>query len=301
MKIYQWITMLSLSSFLGFGQGFSPLYSGEIPNYLPGENLQKSDVSAGILRISNVSEPSYRFYKSPKAGASAPCVVICPGGGYRILAASHEGSDVAEKFNAQGIHALVLYYRLPDDKRQSDKKIAPLQDAQQAIRLVRSQALNWGVDPHKVGIMGFSAGGHLAATTSTHWQKDYTGKNDGISLRPDFQILLYPVISFRDFGHGGSKVALLGAALNEENLHLYSNEEQVNAETPMAFLVHAADDKAVPLQNSLAYAQALTNNQVPVDLHVYAKGGHGFGLNNKTTGDDWFARLMQWMQDRQLR
>lgn len=293
--------MLSLSSFLGFGQGFSPLYSGEIPNYLPGENLQKSDVSAGILRISNVSEPSYRFYKSPKAGASAPCVVICPGGGYRILAASHEGSDVAEKFNAQGIHALVLYYRLPDDKRQSDKKIAPLQDAQQAIRLVRSQALNWGVDPHKVGIMGFSAGGHLAATTSTHWQKDYTGKNDGISLRPDFQILLYPVISFRDFGHGGSKVALLGAALNEENLHLYSNEEQVNAETPMAFLVHAADDKAVPLQNSLAYAQALTNNQVPVDLHVYAKGGHGFGLNNKTTGDDWFARLMQWMQDRQLR
>lgn len=293
--------MLSLSSFLGFGQGFSPLYSGEIPNYLPGENLQKSDVSAGILRISNVSEPSYRFYKSPKAGASAPCVVICPGGGYRILAASHEGSDVAEKFNAQGIHALVLHYRLPDDKRQSDKKIAPLQDAQQAIRLVRSQALNWGVDPHKVGIMGFSAGGHLAATTSTHWQKDYTGKNDGISLRPDFQILLYPVISFRDFGHGGSKVALLGAALNEENLHLYSNEEQVNAETPMAFLVHAADDKAVPLQNSLAYAQALTNNQVPVDLHVYAKGGHGFGLNNKTTGDDWFARLMQWMQDRQLR
>lgn len=293
--------MLSLSSFLGFGQGFSPLYSGEIPNYLPGENLQKSDVSAGILRISNVSEPSYRFYKSPKAGASAPCVVICPGGGYRILAASHEGSDVAEKFNAQGIHALVLHYRLPDDKRQSDKKIAPLQDAQQAIRLVRSQALNWGVDPHKVGIMGFSAGGHLAATTSTHWQKDYTGKNDGISLRPDFQILLYPVISFRDFGHGGSKVALLGAALKEENLHLYSNEEQVNAETPMAFLVHAADDKAVPLQNSLAYAQALTNNQVPVDLHVYAKGGHGFGLNNKTTGDDWFARLMQWMQDRQLR
>lgn len=293
--------MLSLSSFLGFGQGFSPLYSGEIPNYLPGENLQKSDVSAGILRISNVSEPSYRFYKSPKAGASAPCVVICPGGGYRILAASHEGSDVAEKFNAQGIHALVLHYRLPDDKRQSDKKIAPLQDAQQAIRLVRSQALNWGVDPHKVGIMGFSAGGHLAATTSTHWQKDYTGKNDGISLRPDFQILLYPVISFRDFGHGGSKVALLGAALNEENLHLYSNEEQVNAETPMAFLVHAADDKAVPLQNSLAYAQALNNNQVPVDLHVYAKGGHGFGLNNKTTGDDWFARLMQWMQDRQLR
>jgi acetyl esterase/lipase len=227
--------------------------------------------------------------------------VICPGGGYRILASSHEGYDIAAKFNEIGVSALVLYYRLPADSAQVEKKYAPLQDAQAAIALVRTNAAKWNIDPAKVGIMGFSAGGHLAATASTHFNKDYTGSLSGANLRPDFSILLYPVISMRPFGHGGSKQSLLGKNPTEEELALFSNEEQVTAQTPKAFIVHASDDNAVPLKNSLLYAERLTANKVPVDLHVYAKGGHGFGLNNKTTsGDLWFDRLITWMKANQL-
>jgi acetyl esterase/lipase len=149
--------------------------------------------------------------------------------------------------------------------------------------------------------MGFSAGGHLAATASTHFNKDYTGLHAGVNLRPDFSILLYPVISVRSFGHGGSSQNLLGKNPTEEELVLFSNEEQVSPQTPKAFIVHASDDNAVPLKNSLLYAEKLTANKVPVDLHVYAKGGHGFGLNNKTTsGDLWFDRLTTWLKANQL-
>lgn len=283
-------------------QDFLPLYPAGIPNSKTVVNKQKATKGAdGIERISDVTIPTYRFF--PAAGSTKPtsCVVICPGGGYRILASSHEGYDIAAKFNEIGISAMVLYYRLPTDSAQVEKKFAPLQDAQSAIALVRANAVKWNVDPAKVGIMGFSAGGHLAATASTHFTKDYTGVLAGVNLRPDFSILLYPVISVRSFGHGGSSQNLLGKNPSEADLALFSNEEQVTALTPKAFIVHAADDNAVPLKNSLLYAEKLTANKVPVDLHVYAKGGHGFGLNNKTTsGDLWFDRLTSWLRANQL-
>jgi acetyl esterase/lipase len=283
-------------------QDFLPLYLVEIPNAKSVANKQKSTRGAdNIERISNVTIPSYRFYPAPTTTSPKACVVICPGGGYRILASSHEGYDIAAKFNEIGVSALVLYYRLPEDSAQVEKKYAPLQDAQSAIALLRTNALKWNVDPAKIGIMGFSAGGHLAATVATHFSKDYSGLHAGVNLRPDFQILLYPVISMRPFGHGGSKLSLLGKNPTEEELSLFSNEEQVTSETPKAFVVHASDDNAVPLKNSLLYAERLTANKVPVDLHVYAKGGHGFGLNNKTTsGDLWFDRLITWMKANQL-
>jgi acetyl esterase/lipase len=283
-------------------QDFLPLYSAGIPNAISVANKQKATKGAdGIERISNVSIPTYRFYPAPNATSPKACVVICPGGGYRILASSHEGYDIAVKFNEIGVSALVLYYRLPEDSAQVEKKYAPLQDAQSALALVRRNAAKWNVDPAKVGIMGFSAGGHLAATAATHFSKDYSGLHTGLNLRPDFQILLYPVISMRPFGHGGSKQSLLGKNPTEEELALFSNEEQVTAQTPKAFIVHAADDNGVPLKNSLLYTERLTENKVPVDLHVYAKGGHGFGLNNKTTsGDLWFDRLITWMKANQL-
>jgi acetyl esterase/lipase len=283
-------------------QDFLPLYPAGIPNSKTVVNKQKATKGAdGIERISDVTIPTYRFF--PVAGSTKPtsCVVICPGGGYRILASSHEGYDIAAKFNEIGVSALVLYYRLPTDSAQVEKKFAPLQDAQSAIALVRSNAVKWNIDPAKVGIMGFSAGGHLAATASTHFNQDYTGVLAGVNLRPDFSILLYPVISVRSFGHGGSSQNLLGKNPSEADLALFSNEEQVTAQTPKAFIVHAADDNAVPLKNSLLYAEKLTANKVPVDLHVYAKGGHGFGLNNKTTsGDLWFDRLTSWLRANQL-
>ena len=283
-------------------QEFTPLYSHGIPNYKEVVNKQSAAKGAdGIERISKVSVPTYRFFPASNGKDPKTCVVICPGGGYRILASSHEGYDIAAKFNEIGVSALVLYYRLPEDSAQVEKKYAPLQDAQAALALVREKATKWNVDPNKVGIMGFSAGGHLAATASTHFTKDYTGILPGANLRPDFSILMYPVISVRPFGHSGSSQNLLGKNPSEEDLHLFSNEEQVTPQTPKAFLVHAADDNAVPLKNSLLYAEKLTANKVPVDLHVYAKGGHGFGLNNKTTsGDLWFDRLISWMKANQL-
>ncbi|MCZ2486243.1 alpha/beta hydrolase [Aquirufa antheringensis] len=283
-------------------QDFLPLYPAGIPNSKPVVNKQKASKGAdGIERISEVTIPTYRFFPAPGFTKPTSCVVICPGGGYRILASSHEGYDIAAKFNEIGVSALVLYYRLPSDSAQVEKKYAPLQDAQSAIALVRANAAKWNVDPAKVGIMGFSAGGHLAATASTHFSKDYTGLHAGANLRPDFSILLYPVISVRSFGHGGSSQNLLGKNPSEADLALFSNEEQVTVQTPKAFIVHAADDNAVPLKNSLLYAEKLTANKVPVDLHVYAKGGHGFGLNNKTTsGDLWFDRLNTWMKANQL-
>jgi acetyl esterase/lipase len=283
-------------------QEFTPLYSHGIPNYKEVVNKQSAAKGAdGIERISKVSVPTYRFFPASSGKDLKSCVVICPGGGYRILASSHEGYDIAAKFNEIGVSAFVLYYRLPEDSAQVEKKYAPLQDAQAALALVRENATKWNVDPNKVGIMGFSAGGHLAATASTHFTKDYTGILPGANLRPDFSILLYPVISVRPFGHSGSSQNLLGKNPSEDDLHLFSNEEQVTPQTPKAFLVHAADDNAVPLKNSLLYAERLTANKVPVDLHVYAKGGHGFGLNNKTTsGDLWFDRLIFWMKANQL-
>ena len=296
------ILIALLFSISAMAQEFTSLYLYGIPNYKEVVNKQFAERgSDGKERISKVTIPTYHFFPVPNSSKPASCVIICPGGGYRILASSHEGYDIAAKFNEIGVSALVLYYRLPEDSAQVERKYAPLQDAQAAIALVRGNAGKWNVDPSRVGIMGFSAGGHLAATASTHFTKDYTGIHAGANLRPDFSILLYPVISMRPFGHGGSTQNLIGKNPSEDDLHLFSNEEQVTPQTPKAFLVHAADDNAVPLKNSLLYAEKLTANKVPVDLHVYAKGGHGFGLNNKTTsGDLWFDRLISWMKANQL-
>jgi len=278
-------------------QDFSPLYSGQIPNYIPGPDSAKFVTTNGILRISNVSIPKYKFFKSNNAAKNAPCIIVCPGGGYTILAASHEGSDVAATLNENGVHVILLHYRLPNAKSQNNKSIAPLQDAQQAIRLARQHAIEWGIDANKIGIMGFSAGGHLASTASTHFEKDYTGIGDGVSLRPDFQILLYPVITMKEFGHQGSKNNLIGAKAKIDSVDLFSNELHVKSNTPKAFMVHASDDGAVPLKNSLVYAEALAYHQVPVSMHVYPAGGHGFGMNNKTTKEMWMDRLITWLKD----
>src|SRR6185295_7666100 len=178
-----------------------------------------------------------------------------------------------------------------------DKSIGPLQDAQRAIQLVRQNAAKWNIDPNRIGIMGFSAGGHLAATASTHFTKTVIDNPTSVSLRPDFSILLYPVISFMDsLAHMGSRNNLVGKDAPAAKVYEYSNELQVTAQTPPAFLVHAADDKTVKVQNSIRYYEALLKNGVLSELHIYPKGGHGFGMNNKTTPDHWMDRLKNWMQ-----
>lgn len=284
-------------SFSSTAQQVIPLYSGAIPNSKPTADEEKSEYGKdSILRISKVSRPTLSIYLPPKNIATGAAVIICPGGGYSILAASHEGSDVAKRFNEMGITAFVLKYRLPSDETMINKEIGPLQDAQRAIQLVRENAKKWNINPHHIGIMGFSAGGHLASTAGTHFQKAYIDNPKKISLRPDFMILVYPVISLTDsVGHMGSRTQLLGKNPSAEKIKEYSNESQVTAQTPPAFLVHAKDDP-VKVQNSLLFAAALKAHNVPVDMYLYEKGGHGYGMHNKTSNVQWMDLVQQWMK-----
>ena len=273
-----------------------PLYEGIIPNNkatVKADYDSETVEKANILILKNITKPSLTVYKAAKPNGKA--VIICPGGGYYILAAGHEGSDAAKRFNEWGITAFVLKYRLPTSNILENNEIGPLMDAQQAIRMVREQAKDFGIDPVKIGIMGFSAGGHLASTASTHFQKQEMSDSK-TSSRPDFTILAYPVVSFDPkIYHQGSAEALLGKNASPEKVILYSNEKQVNKDTPPCFLVHSTDDEAVPVENSIAYMLACKQYKVPVELHIYPKGGHGYGMNNKTTDDEWMERLKNWL------
>lgn len=273
-----------------------PLYKDAVPNSIAGVNKETATKGAdGIIRISKVSVPSLTMYKPTNPNGMA--IIICPGGAYFILAWDHEGTKVAEEFNKWGITAFVLKYRLPDDSTNIDKSLAPLQDAQQAIRLVRENADKWGLNKNQIGIMGFSAGGHLASTAATHFNfKADASNRDTTSVRPDFAILLYPVISFDStFAHMGSRKNLIGARPSADKITFFSNELQVTANTPPVFLVHASDDTGVPVENSVRFYQACIKNKVPAEMHLYPHGGHGFGLNNKTTTDNWMERLKNWL------
>lgn len=275
-----------------------PLYGDNIPNSRPVKDEEKSEPvkDPGQISLSHVSRPTLTVFLPPKEKASGTAVIVCPGGGYTHLAMGHEGFEVAKKLNETGVAAFVLKYRLPSDETMLNKEIGPLQDAQRAIQLVRQNARSWGVDPGRIGIMGFSAGGHLASTAGTHFNKAVIDNKDNISLRPDFMILIYPVISFTDsIAHRGSRDNLLGKNPSEEKIREYSNELQITTQTPPGFLVHAGNDGAVKVQNSLNFYEALQRNGVSGELHVYPKGGHGFGMHNPTTKDQWIERLQNWV------
>lgn len=273
------------------------LYKDVIPGSKPVKNEEVSETSDGILRISKVTVPTLTAYVPEKQDANRTAVVICPGGGYWIVAADHEGAAIAKEFNKKGITAFVLKYRLPDDKAMQNKEIGPLQDAQQAIKIVRDSAAKWNIDPSHVGIMGFSAGGHLASTAGTHFTKTVIDNKEKTNLRPDFMILIYPVISFQDaYGHIGSRDQLIGKNPSAEKIKEYSNELQVTPKTPPTFLVHASDDNGVPAMNSILFYEALLANHVPAELHIYQTGGHGFGLHRKNTSDEWMDRCFDWLK-----
>lgn len=275
----------------------------EIPNSKTVINYkEKADTGTdGVIRISKVSIPDIAVFQPKSSSPKNPAVIICPGGGYSILAYNLEGTTIAKILNSWGATAFVLKYRLPDSSIMNDPSIGPLQDAQRALQLVRENAAQWRVDPEKVGIMGFSAGGHLAATASTHFEKVFISNPNQVSLRPDFSILVYPVISLKaDITHRGSRDNLLGKNASEKMINDFSNELQVTKNTPPAFLILAGDDKAVNPENSIRYYQALKKNNVPAELHLYQNGGHGFGSENKATDDDWMQRLKHWMEHNQF-
>lgn len=274
-----------------------PLYDGPIPNSKTAENIERITLTDGSLRIQDVSIPTLTRFSPTHPNGKA--VIICPGGGYLYLAAGHEGIDVAKALTDLGVTAFILKYRTPNDRTAIDKSLAPLQDAQQAIRLVRKNAEKWGLKSDKIGIMGFSAGGHLAATATTLFaEKADPSTKDTLSVRPDFSILIYPVISFDStFTHKGSRNNLVGSNPAVEMIKKFSNELQITPQTPPSFLVHAGNDGGVPVENSLRFYQNCIKNKVPVEMHLYAKGGHGFGMNNKTTEDKWMERLAAWLKN----
>jgi acetyl esterase/lipase len=274
------------------------LYGGTIPDSKPYPNEEYAHYEEkGILIVSKVSIPTLTVFLPPKDKATGTAVIICPGGGYTNLAMDYEGTDVAKRFNKSGIAAFVLKYRIPDDQTMVRKEIGPLQDAQRAILVLRSRAREWGINPKRIGIMGFSAGGHLAATAGTHFEKQEIPNPDHISLRPDFMVLIYPVISFRGaLAHTGSEHNLLGETPPPEKIKEYSNEMQVTDQTPPAFLVHAKDDDAVPYQNSIVFAESLRKHHIPAEIFFYEKGGHGFGMTNMTDPRLWMDRCIEWIK-----
>lgn len=278
-----------------------PLWpAGAIPNFK--ESGEREEVSnTDIIRISLVQQPDIAVYLPAKKSATGQAVIVCPGGGYSSLSYDWEGTDVAKWLNAHGIAAIVLKYRMPNSKSNITPYQSPLMDAQRAIRTVRFNAGKWNIDKNKVGIMGFSAGGHLASTAATHFDTGKTNAKDSIeqlSSRPDFLILLYPVITMsKPYMHAGSRNSLIGQNPTQEMANYYSSELQVTKDTPPSFLVHATDDDGVPVENSLSFYQALKNNKVPVEMHIYPYGGHGFGL---AVGNGYLAtwpdRCIDWLK-----
>jgi acetyl esterase/lipase/lysophospholipase L1-like esterase len=318
MMKYLSILFLTLCSPL-LAQQEIPLYQGEIPNSI--KPLTPIDTSttystAGNTKIEilrGVVRPSLTVFLPDPVKATGAAVIICPGGGYQILAMSHEGYDIARRLNEEGIAAFVLKYRLPRKENMTDKRIGPLQDAQRAIQLVRENAKAWSINPNKIGIMGSSAGGHLASTAGTHFQQAYIDNPNNISLRPDFMILNYPVISFSDsLTHNGSRINLIGGTssapvtagsrkftelgMTEADVINFSNELQVTPKTPPVFITAPLTDKVVPAGNTFAFVAALQQNNVPVETFIYERGEHGYGMINPTANEQWIDACIRWMK-----
>jgi acetyl esterase/lipase len=271
------------------------LYPAAVPNSKPNPMKEITDVENGnLVYVRNITQPTLTIYLPDKKIATGASVIICPGGGYGVECYRAEGTLIAEAFIKRGIAAFILKYRLPSDFIMIDKSIGPLQDAQQAIKTLRQRASEWQLDTAKIGIVGFSAGGHLASTAGTHFEKSYIPNDEKISLRPNFMILVYPVISMKDgLTHRGSRESLLGTSPEAERIALFSNELQVRPNTPPTWLTHAGDDNVVTVENSILFYKELIRNHVPAEMHLYPSGNHGFVLNLPT--DEWMQSMFSWM------
>ncbi len=300
LKLFFVIIMLLMGSNTVFSQSkVLNVWTGKVPGAIQNQNyIETTDSNDGWTKTRLVANPRLDYYPAEPSLNTGTAVVICPGGGYWGLAIDHEGKQTAEWFNSIGISAFVLKYRLPDDAIMKDKSVGPLQDAQEAIRLVRRNANQWNIDPNKIGIMGFSAGGHLASTASTHFNEKVYEPIDTTSARPDFSLLIYPVISMDSaITHSGSRLFLLDENPSKVQVKRFSNELQVTAQTPPAFIIHSLDDNVVPVQNSINYALAMKKFNVPCELHIYQHGGHGYGLGRSNgTESAWPEACKKWLK-----
>jgi acetyl esterase/lipase len=268
-----------------------PLYGdGPIPNSKP---TADEEVDGDGSFIKNVSRPQIQVYLPAKMRATGASLLVLPGGGYAGLTFDFEGTQQAKFFVDHGIAAFIVKYRIPSDQTMIDKSIGPLQDAQQGMRFLRQHAKEWNLDPSRVGVIGFSAGGHLATTLATHFNKAYVDNPDHINLRPDFLIAVYPVISMDSrITHSGSRDALLGPNPSADQVRLFSNELQVSEQTPPTLILHATDDQLVDVDNSIVFYEALRHAGVPVEMHLFEKGQHGFFLMPR---DRWQSTIVDWL------
>ena len=272
------------------------LYAGKVPNSIGVKSSEILGGGGGIKFVRNVSIPSMSVYLPDSNQSDGSAVIIFPGGGYYLEAYEIEGTQIAQALVGHGVTAFVVKYRLPTDSTMVDKTIGPLQDAQEAIKVVRERSGLWRINPNKIGIMGFSAGGHLALTAGTHFHRAVVPNEDNISLRPDFMILVYPVISMTNtLAHLGSRNFLLGEHPSDSLIDYFSGEKNVTNNTPPTFLIHAEDDKTVDPDNSLEFFEALRRHDVPAELVVIPKGGHGFAAN--VPAEKWMQPLLSWMRD----
>lgn len=271
------------------------------PAETPKVELLWPDGAPGAKGTEDADKPSLTVFLPPEGKANRAAVVVCPGGGYQFLAVDHEGKQIGEWFNKHGVTAFMLKYRIAPKYKHP----APLQDAQRAIRTVRARAKELNLDPKRIGIMGFSAGGHLASTAGTHFDDGKPDAADPIekaSCRPDFLILCYPVITFEPpYAHIGSRNNLLGKNPDPKLVESLCNDKQVTNKTPPTFIFHTDEDKGVVPENAILFYTALKRAKVPAELHIYEKGPHGIGLGQKyPAASSWPNRLADWMKGRLL-
>ena len=275
-----------------------PAKTIELFTKIPGAKGEpkKCDDNDNIFFMRCVSTPQLAYF--PAKEPSGTAVIVIPGGGYAGLTYMFEGLQTAEWLASVGVSAFVLKYRLPEDQYMQDRSVGPLIDVQQAVRYVRANAKEYGIDPQKIGVIGFSAGGHLASVVSTHYNDDVYKSDFKVSARPDFSILIYPVITMEaETTHMGSREALIGKDANQALTDKFSSDKQVTKDTPPAFLVHALDDNLVPYVNSIMYTDALRKNGVEAELHLYARGDHGLRAKSPIeTQSFWHDACEKWMR-----
>jgi acetyl esterase/lipase len=297
IKSLQWAKIICLLIIIApynlIAQTVMPIYPDIIPNTRKGHIILPQKLNPGL--IYSVSRPEIEMFSPAEGKSNGTAVIICPGGSYKVLVYQAEGIKAARAFAENGTTAFVLKYRLPDDSTMIDKTIGPLQDAQQAMKFVRGNAKKWGIDSNRIGVMGFSAGGHLASTLATHFKKPLIADPENISLRPDFLILVYPVISMQgSLTHADSKRNLLGLNPSKAVVDAYSNELQVADDTPPTYITHAGDDQLVSVDNSIVFYEQLRYHKVAAEMHLFPKGGHGFVLGQPTA--TWTTPIFKWMQ-----
>ncbi|MFN3665569.1 MAG: alpha/beta hydrolase [Sediminibacterium sp.] len=275
------IFFLLLLSCSASAQSVFPLYKDSIPN--------------NLVELHGDRVPTITIYKPPKEKANRKAIIVIPGGAYMFLATSTEGTPIAKAFADSGYTAFVLKYRLPSDQTMRDKSIGPLQDAQQAIKYARLYAAEWNIDTAKVGVIGYSAGGHLASTVGTHFKTSFIPNPEGINLRPSYMILVYPVISMeKPLTHNGSRNSLIGRYPSQLLVDLFSNEKQVTSSTPPTYLTHTADDRVVHVNNSIVFYKALQESNVNVEMHLFPNGNHGF--TQKMGVKEWLNPMLKWLR-----